>query len=386
MLALRAFIAIRRGDLIAAQADAQAAIELAPDLLGTEFVVLAVSAAVLAGLERDETPESLRRLIDAPASATTPSSRPARSCGYASGVLRAAAGNHEAADRGAAGLRARPSGLRRREPGGAAVALRGGALAGRGRPPRGGARPGRRRAAPRADVRRAARDRHRAARRAPRRSRAGERAELLNQALAMLAPSRPASSTPGCSSTSARRSARPDSGPRRGSRCSKGSPWRRAAAAGPGAPGAGRAGGDRRPAAHDRPLRRRLADPQRAARGRARRRRAAPTARSPRRCSSPRRRSRPTWVARFASSTSPRGASSPTCSRELPVAPHELAAPPGWRTSDCGANSVMYGLRSRTGVPLIASRPRTVSVVPSMPSSSQRLTPSRFGRRFARCA
>ena len=46
---LRAFICLRRGDLIAAEADAQAAIELAPDLLGAEFVVLAVAAAVLAG-------------------------------------------------------------------------------------------------------------------------------------------------------------------------------------------------------------------------------------------------------------------------------------------------------------------------------------------------
>ena len=62
--ALRALIALRRGDLSAAQADAQAAIELAPDLLGARFLVLAVSAAVLAGLERDETPDSLRRLID----------------------------------------------------------------------------------------------------------------------------------------------------------------------------------------------------------------------------------------------------------------------------------------------------------------------------------
>ena len=61
---LRAFICLRRGDLIAAEADAQAAIELAPDLLGAEFVVLAVSAAVLVGLDRDDTPDSLRRLID----------------------------------------------------------------------------------------------------------------------------------------------------------------------------------------------------------------------------------------------------------------------------------------------------------------------------------
>lgn len=64
ILALRAFILTRRGDLLAAQADAQASMEMAPDLLGVESVVLAVSAAVITGLERDETPESLRRLID----------------------------------------------------------------------------------------------------------------------------------------------------------------------------------------------------------------------------------------------------------------------------------------------------------------------------------
>ena len=58
---LRALFRVRRGDLPGAQADADAAIELAPNLLGSEFVVLAVAAAVLAGLERDETPASLRR-------------------------------------------------------------------------------------------------------------------------------------------------------------------------------------------------------------------------------------------------------------------------------------------------------------------------------------
>ena len=41
--AMRAYVALRGGDLIAAQADAQAAIDLAPDLLGAEFpLVLAV--------------------------------------------------------------------------------------------------------------------------------------------------------------------------------------------------------------------------------------------------------------------------------------------------------------------------------------------------------
>ncbi len=94
----RAFIDVRRGDLVAAQADAQAAIELASDLLGAEFVVvMAVPAAVLAGLDRDETTDSLRQLVDRSGvryDTELPASSQLR---YASGVLRAAAGNHEAA-------------------------------------------------------------------------------------------------------------------------------------------------------------------------------------------------------------------------------------------------------------------------------------------------
>ncbi len=46
----------------------------------------------------------------------------------------------------------------------------------------------------------------------------------------------------------------------------------------------------------------------------------------------------------------------------------------------------MYGLMSRTGVPSMASRPCTVNVNPSIPSSVQTVTPIRFGRIFARCA
>jgi DNA-binding CsgD family transcriptional regulator len=94
---IRARIRVRRGDLAAAQADAQAAIELAPDLLGTEPLVLAVSSAVLAGLERDETPDSLRRLIDGAGVRPDTEYLPSSQLRYASGVLRAAAGNHEAA-------------------------------------------------------------------------------------------------------------------------------------------------------------------------------------------------------------------------------------------------------------------------------------------------
>jgi DNA-binding CsgD family transcriptional regulator len=94
---LRANLQLRRGDLIAAQADAQTAIELAPDLLGAEFAGLGVAAAVLAGLERDETPDSLRGLIDHAGVRYDTEFMPNALLRYASGVLRAAAGNHEAA-------------------------------------------------------------------------------------------------------------------------------------------------------------------------------------------------------------------------------------------------------------------------------------------------
>src|SRR6266576_3559725 len=85
--AFRAGVVVRRGDLAAAQADAQAAIELAPDLLGAEYVVLAVSAAVLAGLDRDETPESLRQLIDRSGIRYDTEFLPSSQLRYASGVL-----------------------------------------------------------------------------------------------------------------------------------------------------------------------------------------------------------------------------------------------------------------------------------------------------------
>jgi tetratricopeptide (TPR) repeat protein len=93
----RAFIGLRRGDLAAAQVDAQAAIELAPELLGAEFLTWAVSTAVVAGLERDETPDSLRGLIDHTGVRFDPEFTPSCQLLYASGVLHAAAGNHDAA-------------------------------------------------------------------------------------------------------------------------------------------------------------------------------------------------------------------------------------------------------------------------------------------------
>jgi DNA-binding CsgD family transcriptional regulator len=95
--ALRALVSWRKGDLNSAEADAQAAIELAPDLLGVEYVVLAVATAVLAGLDRDESPESLRQLIDRNGLRYDTEFLPSSQLRFASGVLRAAAGNHEAA-------------------------------------------------------------------------------------------------------------------------------------------------------------------------------------------------------------------------------------------------------------------------------------------------
>ena len=95
--AFRAFNGLRRGALATAAADAQAAMELAPELLGAEFLVTAVSTAVLAGLERDETPDALRGLIDRTGVRFDPEFTPSAQLLYASGVLRAAAGNHQAA-------------------------------------------------------------------------------------------------------------------------------------------------------------------------------------------------------------------------------------------------------------------------------------------------
>ena len=98
MSALRALIMFRRGEVATAQADAEAAIELAPALLGgARFVVLAVSIAVLAGLDRDETPDSLRRLIDRTGVRHDTEFTSSSQLRYASGLLGAAAGNHEGA-------------------------------------------------------------------------------------------------------------------------------------------------------------------------------------------------------------------------------------------------------------------------------------------------
>src|SRR5205085_11800022 len=58
---------------------------------------LAVSAAVLAGLERDESTDSLRGLIDRTGVRYDNEFTSSSQLRYASGVLRAAAGNHEAA-------------------------------------------------------------------------------------------------------------------------------------------------------------------------------------------------------------------------------------------------------------------------------------------------
>ena len=73
------------------------AFELAPEMLGAEWLVLAVAAAVGAGLERGETPDSMRRLIDGTGVRYDTEFTPSSQLRYASGVLRATAGNHEAA-------------------------------------------------------------------------------------------------------------------------------------------------------------------------------------------------------------------------------------------------------------------------------------------------
>jgi DNA-binding CsgD family transcriptional regulator len=95
--AFRAWVGLRRGALAEAAADAQVAMELAPELFGAEFLVTAVSAAVLAGLERDEAPDALRRIIDRSGVRFDPEFTPSAQLLYTSGVLFAAAGNHEAA-------------------------------------------------------------------------------------------------------------------------------------------------------------------------------------------------------------------------------------------------------------------------------------------------
>jgi DNA-binding CsgD family transcriptional regulator len=98
VLAHRALIDVRRGDLISAEADTQAAIALASDLVGSEFVfVLAGPEAVLAGLDRDATPDSLRRILDSTGAREGTEFMARGLMRHASGVLRAAAGNHEAA-------------------------------------------------------------------------------------------------------------------------------------------------------------------------------------------------------------------------------------------------------------------------------------------------
>jgi len=95
---LRGHAAFRRGDLTAARADAQAALDLAPDMLGVEFgIFLAAPVAVFAGLDRGETPDSLRRLIDRTGVQYDTEFLPSSQLRYASGILRAAAGNHEGA-------------------------------------------------------------------------------------------------------------------------------------------------------------------------------------------------------------------------------------------------------------------------------------------------
>jgi DNA-binding CsgD family transcriptional regulator len=94
---LRALICVRLGDLNAAEADIETAIELGPTLLGARFLVYAAAAAILAGLEREQTPESLRRLVERSGASYDDDFTNGSQLRLALGVLRAAAGNHEAA-------------------------------------------------------------------------------------------------------------------------------------------------------------------------------------------------------------------------------------------------------------------------------------------------
>jgi len=98
VLAHRAFVEVRRGNLIAAETDADAAIELETDFVGSNFVVvLAVPAAVVAGLDRGATIDSLRRLIDDTGVRDDTPFMARSLVRYCSGLLRAAAGNHQSA-------------------------------------------------------------------------------------------------------------------------------------------------------------------------------------------------------------------------------------------------------------------------------------------------
>ena len=212
-------------NLAAAQADAQAAIELAPDLLGAEFLVLAVSSAVLAGLERDETPDPCAGSSTTPAFGTTPSSCRAPSCATPPACFAPRPATTKPRSRSCAAATTRCSAARTRPcPAWRSAA----ALLWPSSTATTRLALGRRRGAPRAVVRRVARDRHRAARPGLAGTPA-ERPKRLAEALAVLAPAPARWSMRVCWSTSAQRSAPPGSGPRPGSLCSKRS--RRSAAA-----------------------------------------------------------------------------------------------------------------------------------------------------------
>ena len=102
---------------------------------------------------------------------------------------------------------------------------------------------------------------------------AAERGDTLSEALTVLAPSAARLEHARVLSTSAPRCGQAGSDAPPVSISSRDSSSPRGAAAWPGAPGQGRAGRDRRQAAADRPVGRRLVDAERAARGRARRHR-----------------------------------------------------------------------------------------------------------------
>ena len=239
---LRARIALRRGDLAAAEADAQAAIELAPDLLGAEFVVLAVAAAVLAGLERDETPDSLRRLIDGTGVRADTEFLPSSPLRYASACFAPRPATTKPRSTSCAAAR-RPPMFGGENP--AMLPWRSAAALSLARPPRRSTHPGRRRGAPRTVVRRrhigiALRAQALVGPPAERSNRLAEAVAVLEPSPARLEHARVLVDLGATFRAAGQRSAAREP-------LLEGLGWRPLRRPNPGAPGAGRARGDRHP-------------------------------------------------------------------------------------------------------------------------------------------
>ena len=270
---LRALICFRRGEVNAAEADAHAAIELGPTLLGARFLVLAVAAAILAGLERGETPESMRRLIERAGVWYDDDFTSGLPAPLRLGHAPRGGGQPRGRGRGAARVCGPAAGVRRREPRAGALALCRRALPRGARAARGGARAGRRRGAAGRDLRSREGDRRGASRARARRPRgrsgggleAGGRGA---RGLAGTPRARAGADRPRCGAACGRQAHRGARAPARRARHGRALRWR--CARGAGALGARRGG---RAAPHDGPHRGRVADAERAARRAAGRRR-----------------------------------------------------------------------------------------------------------------